>query len=170
MCAKTNITIIKTLIEQQTAIHAEIIALSEQKEDISLIRSIPSLGPLSAAIILSELRDPKAFSNPRKVVAFCGIDPSVNESGKFKGTQMKTSKRGSKYLRRALYMAALASIKKKSNGEYPIATLAEYYFEKIKTKPKKTGLTAVMHKLVNYIIAVLRDRKPFVEYSREQHL
>jgi len=118
---------------------------------------------------LSELRDPSAFPNPRKMVAFCGIDPSVNESGKFKGTQMKISKRGSKYLRRALYMAALSSIKKKSNGEYPITTLADYYFEKIKSKPKKSGLIAVMHKLVNYIFAVLRDRKPFIEYSREQH-
>ncbi len=166
----TNITIIKTLKEQQVTIHTEIIALSEQKEDISLIRSIPGLGPLSAAIILSERRDPNAFSNPRKVIAFCGIDPSVNESGKFKDTQMKISKRGSKYLRRALYMAALASIKKKSNGQYPIPTLANYYFEKIKSKPKKTGLIAVIHKLVNYIYAVLRDCKPFVEYSREQHL
>ena len=167
---KANITIIRTLIEQQASIHSEIIALSEQNEDINLIRSIPALGPLSAAIILSELRDPRAFSNPRKVVAFCGIDPSVNESGKFKGTQMKISKRGSKYLRRALYMAALASIKKKANGQYPIPTLADYYFEKIKTKPKKTGLVAVMHKLVNYIFAVLRDRKTFVEYSKEQHM
>lgn len=167
---KTNITIIKTLVEQQAAVYNQIISLSKQKEDISLIRSIPGIGPLSAAIILSELRDPSAFSNPRKIVAFCGIDPSVNESGKFKGTRLKISKRGSKYLRRALYMVALASIKKNSKGQYPISTLADYYFEKIKTKPKKTGLIAVMHKIINYIYAVLRDRKPFVEYSKKQHL
>lgn len=166
---KSNLSIIKALKEQQSVIYDEIITLSEQKEDISLIRSIPGLGPLSAAIILSELRDPSAFSSPRKMVAFCGIDPAVNESGKFKGTKMKISKRGSRNLRRALFMAALASIRKKPNGEYPIKTLAEYYFEKIKTKPKKSVLIAVMHKLVNYIFAVLRDRKPFVEYSREEH-
>ncbi|MGD9581948.1 MAG: transposase, partial [Vampirovibrionia bacterium] len=57
---KTNITIIKTLVEQQTAVYSQIISLSKQKEDISLIRSIPGIGPLSAAIILSELRDPSA--------------------------------------------------------------------------------------------------------------
>ncbi len=159
---KTNITIIKELIKQRDTIQAEINALSNEKEDISLLRSIPALGPLSAAVILSEIRDPHAFSNPRKLIAFCGLDPSVNESGKFKGTKMKISKRGSKYLRRALYMAALASIKKKSNGQYSNATLAHYFQEKIKIKPKKSALIVVMHKLVNYIFAVLRDRKPLL--------
>lgn len=166
----SNIAIVKELLVQQANIQAEIDALSEQKEEIALIRSIPTLGPLSSAVILSEIRDPKAFSNPRKLIAFCGIDPAINESGKFKGTQMKISKRGSRYLRRALYMAAMASIKKDKNGQYTIATLANYYHEKIKSKPKKSVLVAIMHKLVNYIFAVLRDRKPFVEYSKEQHL
>jgi len=67
-------------------------------------------------------------------------------------------------------MAALSTIKKNSKGEYPIPTLADYYFEKIKYKPKKAALIAVMHKLVNYIFAVLRDQQPFVEYSKEQHM
>lgn len=167
---RTDIAIIKELLVQQITIQAEVNSLSEQKEEIALIRSIPALGPLSAAVILSEFRDPKAFPNPRKLVAFCGIDPAINESGKFKGTQMKISKRGSRYLRRALYMAALASIKKNNNGQYANATLAQYYHEKIKSKPKKSVLIAVMHKLVNYIFAVLRDGKPFVEYSSQQHM
>lgn len=167
---RTNISIVKELLAQQTVIYNEIDVLSEQKEEIALIRSIPALGPLSSAVILSEIRDPKAFPNPRKLIAFCGIDPAVNESGKFKGTQMKISKRGSRYLRRALYMAALASIKKNNNGQYANTTLAQYYHEKIKSKPKKSALIAVMHKLVNYIFAVLRDRKPFVEYSNDQHM
>ncbi|OEF97219.1 IS110 family transposase [Desulfuribacillus alkaliarsenatis] len=167
---KTNIAIIRELLKQQSIIRTEITLLSEQKEDISLLCSIPALGPFSAAVILSEIRDPKAFSNPRKLIAFCGIDPSVNESGKFKGTKMKISKRGSRFLRRTLYMAALACIKKKPNGQYPNATLAQYYHEKIMTKPKKSALIAVMHKLLKYIFAVLRDCKPFVEYSSEQHI
>ena len=167
---KSNLSILKELIEQQSTILDEIKALSEEKEDISLLRSIPALGALSAAVILSELRDPKAFSNPRKLIAFCGIDPSVNESGKFKGTRMKISKRGSPFLRRALFMSALAAITKKSNGLYGNPILAQYYHEKIKSKPKKSALIAVMHKLINYIFAVLRDRKPFVMYSREEHI
>ena len=48
---QSNLTIIQTMKEQQAIIYAEIIRLSEQKKDISLISSIPCIGPLSAAII-----------------------------------------------------------------------------------------------------------------------
>ena len=82
------------------------------------------------------------------------------ESGKFKGSKVKISKRGSRYLRRVLYIAALANIKQ-YHGKYINPVLAEYYQAKIQSKPRKVALVAVMHKLVNYIFAVLRDKKPF---------
>ena len=50
-------------------------------------------------------------------VAFFGVDPAVNESGKLKGDRVKMSKRGTRLGRRALYAAALASILTKRNGE-----------------------------------------------------
>jgi hypothetical protein len=47
--------------------------------------------------------------------------------------------------------------------------LANYYNEKVKSKPKKVAVIAIMHKLVNYIFAVLRDKKPFEIMSPEKH-
>ncbi|WP_455794931.1 transposase [Clostridium butyricum] len=50
--------------------------------------------------------DINGFIKPKHLVAFFGIDSSVNQSGKFQGTQCKISKeRGTRIGRRALYVA-----------------------------------------------------------------
>ena len=62
--------------------------------------------PVTGAIILSEIGDISRFSDPSKIVAFAGLDASVKESGNFVGTQNHIPKRGSPYLRRAIWTSA----------------------------------------------------------------
>ncbi|QIB27761.1 IS110 family transposase [Caloranaerobacter azorensis] len=166
---KSAITILKTLIKQKSMIEKEIKAIAKNIEEIKLLTTIPGIGIISAAIFISEIRDFNNFKNARKLVAFCGIDPAVVESGKFKGNKVKMSKRGSGYLRRVLFMIALASIRKNRNSQYVNPILYNYYSIKIKSKPKKVALVAIMHKIVNYIFAVLRDKKPFRIITPEEH-
>lgn len=166
---KSSITILKTLMEQKSMIEKEIKAIAENIEEVKLLTTIPGIGVTSAAIFISEIRDFNNFKNARKLVAFCGIDPAVVESGKFKGNKVKMSKRGSGYLRRVLFMAALASIRKNRNGQYINPVLYNYYSIKAQSKPKKVALVALMHKIVNYIFAVLRDKKPFRIITPKEH-
>lgn len=166
---KSDLVILRTFYEQLEQIKAEISNLSKNVEEIQLVMSVTGIGLVSAATFVSEIRDFKNFSSPRKLVAFCGIDPAVVESGQFKGTRIKISKRGAGYLRRILFLGALACIRKNNRGEYVNPVLANYYNEKVKSKPKKVAVIAIMHKLVNYIFAVLRDKKPFEIMSPEKH-
>lgn len=136
---------------------------------IDLLCSIPGIGILTAATILAEVGDFSAFSKPNKLVAFFGIDPSVNQSGEFTGTRNKMSKRGSRLLRRVIFTTALANIRSKRNGEKTNPVMHEFYHQKCVSKPKKVALGAVMRKLVNIIFAVLRDRKPFELRTPEEH-
>lgn len=136
---------------------------------IELLCSIPGIGILTAATILAEVGDFSSFTKPGKLVAYCGLDPSVKESGKFKGTKNVLSKRGSKYLRRVLYTTALANIRRKRNGEEINPVLFKYYHEKCNSKCKGTVLGAVMHKLVDIIFAVMRDKQPFELKTPDQH-
>ena len=128
---------------------------------IDLLCSIPGIGVLTAATILAEVGDFSAFSKPNKLVAFFGIDPSVNQSGEFTGTRNKMSKRGSRLLRRVIFTTALANIRSKRNGDKTNPVIHEFYHLKCVNKPKKVALGAVMRKLVNIIFAVLRDKKSF---------
>jgi transposase len=68
--------------------------------------SVPGIGPINGAIILGETGDIKRFINKHKYTSLFGIEPIVHESGKYKRSHTRISKRGSKYLRTAIYSAA----------------------------------------------------------------
>jgi transposase len=138
-------------------------------KQIQYLESIPGVGFLSAVTLMCEIGDFSAFSKPKQLFAYFGVDPSVNESGKFKGTENTMSKRGSRIGRRVLYAIALASVRTKRNGDAINPVLRDYYQDKKQSKPKKVALGAIMHKISNIIFAVLRDSKCFELKTPLQH-
>ncbi len=72
----------------------------------SPIMSIPGIGYRMAAIIIAETSNFANFDKAEKVLAFAGLEPSVYQSGQLTSTHAKMVKRGSKYLRYALFNAA----------------------------------------------------------------
>jgi len=70
------------------------------------------IGPELAATILAESGAVERFAGPREYAAFCGLDPSVRDSGDSIRGISHISKRGSPLLRWAMYMAAIAVYKK----------------------------------------------------------
>jgi transposase len=76
------------------------------------LRSMPEFGPKTQAVIRAELGNVTRFQRSDQVVAYAGLDITVRQSGKWRG-QPKLSKRGSGLLRRMLYMAALACLRRK---------------------------------------------------------
>ena len=172
----TNISIIDTLSEHIKNLEYEMRSIVESNEfpeclskSIALLDSIPGIDFLSAVTLLTEIGDISRFKKPKQLVAFIGIDASVNQSGKFKSDHNKMSKRGSKIARRALYTAALVSIRHKRGGQTFNQVLFDYYNDNLKDKKKKVALGAIMHKLVNYIFAVLRNQTEYEQRSPKIH-
>jgi transposase len=91
--------------EHLAKLESEIDALAKDIEEYIIIKSIPGIGEKIAATIISEIGEIDRFNDPKKLVAFAGVDPSVFESGKFSATKNRITKRGSSRLRHALYMA-----------------------------------------------------------------
>lgn len=173
-----NISMVRSLSksrEKVLAVILELLAADIAKDlpvlsmTIELLCSIPGVGLITAATILSEIGNFSAFPNPDKLVAFCGIDPSVRQSGEFEGTKNKMSKRGSRLLRRVLFTTALTNVRRKRNGKEYNPVLYDFYRKKCANKAKKVALGAVMHKLVSIIFAVLRDKKQFELRKPEEH-
>jgi transposase len=126
-----------------------------------LLLSIPGVGEITASAIISEIGDIKRFPTSKQLVAFAGLDPSVFESGKFKASHNRISKRGSTYLRNAVYQATVAAVTKRKNGPVnPI--LFEYYSKKLEEgKPKRVAMIATCNKLIRIIYGILTNRQPF---------
>lgn len=157
------------LKEQMTAMISGADFPAKIRHYIRLLEAIPGIGFLTAATLIAEIGDFTRFHSPKALVAFFGIDPSVNQSGKFNGDRNKISKRGTRFGRRVLFTAALASIRTTCKGDPINPILRDYYRKKCENKKKKVALVAVMHKLLHYIFAVLRDQKPFEFRSPQDH-
>jgi len=121
----------------------------------SHILTIHGVGYTLGAMIISEIADIKRFSNPSKLLAFAGLDPVVKQSGNFQASSMKISKRGSSYLRYAIYRVAFLII-------YNNKTFHNYYIDKrSQGKNHRVALGHVCNKLVRVIFKLLTDDIPF---------
>lgn len=147
--------------EQLAKLEVKIAELSISVYTIPLLESIPGIGKKIAPILASEIGDISRFKNAKQLVAYCGVDPAVKQSGNFTGTKNRITKRGSPYIRKALYIAATVVIRQSINGTLVNPVLYQYYQEKAKTKPKKQALGAIMNKLLRIIYSVLKNNKPF---------
>ncbi len=72
----------------------------------SPITTIPGMGTRMGAMILAEIGDFAKFDSPDKILAFAGLSPSTYQSGKMDNSHSHMEKRGSRYLRFALFNAA----------------------------------------------------------------
>ena len=121
------------------------------------LTTITGIGPTLAAVILSEIGgDIRRFSSPAKLAAYAGVDPTVKQSGDFSGTRMKMSKRGSPYLRRAIWLASTVAAFKDP------AIHALYERKRAEGKDHMTVIGHICRKMISIIFAVLRDNTPSV--------
>ena len=139
-------------------------------KQVHLIETFKGAGFLSAVSLMGEIGDFSAFSKPKQLFAYFGLDPAVKQSGKFEGTKIKMSKRGSTIARRVIHVLALQSIGTSRSGGAKNQVLREYYLEKCKSKPKLVAMGAVSHKVCNIIFAILRDNKPFEIITPQEHI
>lgn len=120
------------------------------------LHTITGIGKVLAAVILSEIGDISRFSAPQKLVAFAGVDPSVKQSGQFSGTQNHMSKRGSSYLRRAVWLASFPA------SRFDPVFAAFYQKKRSEGKAHRTALGAVSRKLLYTIFALMRSGQVYV--------
>jgi transposase len=151
---------LKQLIDRMNFLDKQIEALDCQileyyeKFDCYL-HTIPGIGMIAAATILAEIGDINRFKSSSALVAFAGIDPTVRQSGEFSNTHNHMSKRGSPYLRHAIFLAA-------TTCSFHNSPLNAYYKKKREQgKHHLTATGAVARKLTTVIYAVLRDGKPY---------
>lgn len=145
---------IQSFQEEKNLITENISAI--MKDIDTPILSIPGLATASAAIILSEIGDIFKFSSSRALIAYAGLDNSVYQSGT-ESNYGRISKRGSKYLRTALYNTSLTVI---NNSK----VFYDYYFDKkSKGKSHKLSLIWVSRKLLRVIYHLLKHDEPFVD-------
>ncbi len=119
------------------------------------ITSIPGVGAVTGAALLAEIGDIQRFEAPEKLVAYAGIDATVYQSGDFEASETHMSKRGSPFLRVAIWQAA-------SMAAMYDPQLKQYYQrKKAEGKHHGTVIGAVARKLLIRIFIILKENRPY---------
>lgn len=151
---------IKLLLEQINLIEQHLEQLESAMIEISnrqehFLTTITGISNVTACVILGEIGFIQRFNRPEQLVAFAGLDASVHQSGDFNSSKTRLSKRGSPYLRRAIWQAAFVA-----SFHDPALSL---HYQKLRKRGKAhgTAVGAVARKLTHIIFAILRDNKPY---------
>lgn len=151
---------IKLLLEQISLIEEQLKKIEQMMIDISnrqehYLTTITGISDVTACVILGEIGSIKRFDRPEQLVAFAGLDASVHQSGDFNSSRTRLSKRGSPYLRRAIWQAAFVA-----SFHDPALSL---HYQRLRKRGKAhgTAVGAVARKLTHIIFAILRDKKPY---------
>jgi transposase len=151
---------INIIIREIESLESNIAMVNRKIEELatslnSPIFSIPGIGLFTGFSILSELQDISLFSSSKKLIAFAGCDPSVYQSGEFNASRTTISKRGSPYLRLALYQVALTVCNF-------IPTFKQYYtLKRSQGKSHRCAQSHVVRKILRVIFKLLSENITF---------
>jgi transposase len=148
------------LNEAITACVNDSVELSQQ---VQLLSSVPGIGALTAAIVLSETAHLQDMQDSKQWAAYAGLSPVPRQSGALVG-RCRISKIGNGRLRRAFYFSAVTVSRLKN-------PMGDYYRRLVASgKPKKVALIALARKILRTCFAVLRTGIPFdPAYQRPGH-
>jgi transposase len=134
----------------------DIEAKAKSDYDCKLLCTIPGVGPYTALMIKSEIGDIARFRSSGRLCNYAGLIPSTYASGE-KIRTGRITKRGSKWLRKALVDAVTSSCRNQNK--------ISVFYKKLK-KSKGTGKAkvAAARKLCSVIFAMLTDKQPFKEF------
>jgi transposase len=151
----TVISLRETLLKTTKQIQ-ELSKTPQYQETVTLLRSIPGIGILTAMIIMTEVEDIFRFSNTDKVCGFIGLVPSTKSSGEKDGIGNITS-RGHSFLRSTIIESAWVAARMDP-------ALIRSYNKYCKRMKSNDAIIRIAKKLVCRICFVLKNNKKY-EYS-----
>ena len=152
---KHTIKLIQEITSEIDEIENEIKIIMDEIH--SPILSIPGINYRMGAMIIAEIGDFSRFDSPDKILAYAGFSPSTYQSGQLDGAYSHMEKRGSKYLRYALYNAA----------KYVChwnPTFAEYLAKKrAEGKHYNVAISHAVKKLVRVIYHLEKTKQQYIK-------
>ena len=150
---------INILNKQEKEIQAEVAALIAQDEEIKkmivILCSLPGIGLLTAAIVLAETNGFDLIRNRRQLASYAGYDVKEKQSGTSVKGKARISKKGNRYLRKAMHLPALTAIRYNERFKAIFARLVSKHGIKMK------AAVAVQRKLLEMMYTLYKTNKLF---------
>lgn len=141
----------------------EIVRLAKQTPYFNIINSIYGVGETSTAQIIAELGDINRFENIKQLNAFCGLDPTIIQSGKSINYHGPISKRGNRNARKVLFITCCSIIRSSVLHNVDNDLLLYYRKKQAENKHFKECITACSTKLLRIIFAMCKNNSLYVQ-------
>lgn len=152
---------IELVNRQQEQIMKELEVLARSDNGVSAkidnMTTIPGVGMLTAIVVLAETNDFELISSARQLVSYSGLDVKLKDSGTSVKGKPRISKKGNRYLRKAMHMPALSAIRHNHVHKSLFTRLISRHGIRMK------ALVAVQRKLLQLIYTIAEKGIPFNE-------
>jgi transposase len=153
---KKRIALIKKQIPEILVELKELVAENKElKKLVDLLCTIVGVGMITAVTVLGETNGFELIRNKRQLTSYTGLDVREKQSGTSVRGKAMISKRGNKYLRKAMYMPALAAIRHDERFKAVYARLVGKHGIKMK------AAVAIQRKLLEMMFTVYRTQKAY---------
>jgi transposase len=133
------------------------------EKEIKNITTIPGVGRLTATIVLAETNGFELIRNKKQLISYSGLDVREKQSGTSIKGKPRISKKGNKFLRKAMFFPALSAVKYEQNYKEIYARLVS------KNGIKMKGLVAVQRKLLELIYIIFKNKTVYQsDYIKEK--
>lgn len=150
---------IQLLNKQEKEIKAEITAVVQSDQEVSrsveITSSVTGVGLLTSATVLAETNGFELIRNKRQLTSYAGFDVIEKQSGTSVKGKPRISKRGNKYLRKAMHLPALAALRHDERFKAVFARLVSKHGIKMK------AAVAVQRKLLEMIFIIYKTNTPY---------
>lgn len=159
---------IKLLVDQEQEIMTEIKEIAKQDKSmgdaIKLIGSVPGIGFLTAATILSETNGFDLITSKKQLTSYTGLDVIDKQSGTSVKGKARISKKGNKYVRKAMHLPALAAIRHDERFKAIFARLVQKHGVKMK------AAVAIQRRLLEMTYTIYKTNKPYEKDYLEKQI
>ena len=143
--------------QKVAALTADVHEDAKSNDAAQRLQTIPGIGPVSASAFVAALPDISDFKSGRDLSAWIGLTPKPHSSGG-KERLGRISKMGNRYLRRLLYLGAMAQITARKRGDPG----DDWLWQIIQRKKPKQVAIALANRMARTIYALLRDGTKFI--------
>ena len=135
----------------------KLVFLAKKSKYFESINFIFGIGEFTTSILIAELGDINRFNNIKELTAYCGLDPSIKQSGRSIDVHGPISKSGNKYLRKILFVSCLNIIR--LSPKCHIENDIEIYYRKKRNEGKHhyAAIIACTTKLLRKILALCKQ-------------
>jgi len=153
---------LKESMKETKDILGQMLSVAKGLKEFELLKTLPNVGDISALRLISEIRDISRFKTRKALVAYCGLDPAIYQSGKMTGEHMSITKKGNSFLRSTLYLCVQNMVKFSKDSR-----VAKYVLKKKSSGMcYKAAAIAGCNKLLRIIYGMLTNHKKYLEASK----